>query len=130
MIGELLVRLGTVNRRFARALDLGAADGALGRQLPVDSVVSADAGFRFAHALRGVQCDEDRLPFADASFDLVISAGAFHLVNDLLGSLALARRILKPDGLFLAAFIGGNSLGRTRPALIAGAIAATGGAAQ
>src|SRR3546814_16767377 len=129
MIGELLVRLGTVNRRFARALDLGAADGALGRQLPVDSVVSADAGFRFAHALRGVQCDEDRLPFADASFDLVISAGALHLVTELPGALALARRILQPDRTFLAALIVGNSLGRPPPALPQGELAATGGAA-
>lgn len=129
MIEELLVRLGTVNRRFERALDLGAADGALGRQLPVGQLVSADAGFRFAQSINGVQCDEDRLPFADASFDLVVSAGALHLVNDLPGALALIRRILKPDGLFLAAFVGGVSLTRTRAALIAGDVETTGGAA-
>lgn len=129
MVEELLVRLGTVNRRFAHALDLGSADGTLGRQLLVEDIVYADAGFRFAHGLRGVQCDEDRLPFADGSFDLVVSAGGLHLVNDLPGALALARRILKPDGLFLASFIGGGSLGRTRAALIEGDIAATGGAA-
>lgn len=129
MVEELLIRLGTVNRRFGRALDLGAADGSLGTRLPVAQVISADAGFRFAAAVRGVQCDEDRLPFADGSFDLVMSAGALHLVNDLPGALALIRRLLKPDGLFLAAFIGGASLARTRAALLAGDIAATGGAA-
>ncbi len=129
MIEELLVRLGTVNRGFTRALDLGCADGGLARQLPAGMVVSADAGFRFAHGAQGVQCDEDRLPFADASFDLVVSAGSLHLVNDLPGALALARRILRPDGLFLAAFAGGNSLNRARAALISGDIAATGGAA-
>lgn len=129
MIEELLVRLSSVNRRFERALDLGAADGALGRRLAVDQLVSADAGFRFAQSRGGVQCDEDRLPFADASFDLVVSAGALHLVNDLPGALALIRRILKPDGLFLAAFVGGASLARTRTALIAGDVEATGGAA-
>ncbi|API59565.1 SAM-dependent methyltransferase [Tardibacter chloracetimidivorans] len=129
MVEELLARLATVNRRFSRALDLGAADGALGVRLPVESVVSADAGFRFASGTGGVQCDEDRLPFADGSFDLVVSAGALHLVNDLPGALALIRRVLKPDGLFLAAFAGGASLTRTRAALLAGDIAATDGAA-
>ena len=128
MMEELLARLATVNRDFDSALDLGAADGSLGAKLPVNQVVFADAGFGFASALRGVQCDEDRLPFADASFDLVVSAGALHLVNDLPGALALIRRILKPDGLFLAAFPGGQSLGRLRSAMIAGDIAATGGA--
>lgn len=129
MVEEVLARLDAVNRRFEHALDLGAADGSLGQLLPVARVVSSDAGFGFAHALGGVQCDEDRLPFADASFDLVVSAGALHLVNDLPGALALIRRILKPDGLFLAAFVGGSSLGRTRSALLQGDITATGGAA-
>src|SRR3546814_16393818 len=64
-----------------------------------------------------------------SSFDLVVSAGALHLVNDLPGALALIRRVLKPDGLFLAAFPGGASLTRTRAALLAGDIAATAGAA-
>src|SRR3546814_9250769 len=64
-----------------------------------------------------------------SSFDLVVSAGALHLVNDLPGALALIRRVLKPDGLFLAAFPGGASLTRTRAALLAGDIAATDGAA-
>lgn len=129
MVEELLVRLATVNRRFEAALDLGAADGSLGARLPVDSVVSTDAGFCFARNRRGVQCDEDRLPFADGCFDLVVSAGALHLVNDLPGALSLIRRILKPDGLFLAAFPGGASLARARTALITGDIEATGGAA-
>src|SRR3546814_7620823 len=78
MSEELRARLATVNRRFSRALDLGAADGALGTRLPVEGVVSADAGFRFASGIGGVQCDEDRLPFADSSFDLVVSRTEAH----------------------------------------------------
>ncbi len=128
IVESLLDRLDTVTRTFTRALDLGCADGGLARALRARGmdVVAADAGFRFAAAAGGVQCDEDRLPFADASFDLVMSAGVLDQVNDLPGALALIRRILKPDGLFLGGFIGGGSLPLLRAALIAGDVAAGG----
>ncbi len=75
-----------------------------------------------------MQCDEDRLPFADGAFDLVVSVGALDSVNDLPGALLLTRRALKPDGLFLAALAGAGSLARLRRAMLA-ADAAEGGAA-
>jgi SAM-dependent methyltransferase len=65
-----------------------------------------------------VQCDEDRLPFADSSFDLVVACGGLDQVNDLPGALALIRRVLRPDGLFLGAFVGAGSLPRLRAALL------------
>jgi NADH dehydrogenase [ubiquinone] 1 alpha subcomplex assembly factor 5 len=122
--GELVDRLADISRRFDDVLDLGCADGALGRRLALARLVSADAGFAFARAAGGVQCDEDRLPFADASFDLIISAGVLDEVNDLPGALTLARRLLRPDGLFLAGFVGGGSLPRLRGALLAADMAA------
>ena len=126
MIEGLLDRLDMVTRAFSSALDLGCCDGALGATLRVRGmrVVSSDAGFRFARMTGGVQCDEDRLPFADASFDLVLSAGVLDSVNDLPGALALIRRALKPDGLFLGAFVGAGSLPRLRTAMLAGDMAA------
>jgi SAM-dependent methyltransferase len=63
-------------------------------------VVACDSGGAFARAAGGVQADEDRLPFADGAFDLVVSVGALDGVNDLPGALLLARRALRPDGLF------------------------------
>jgi len=131
IVAGLLDRLDSVKRVFGRALDLGAADGALGRALGARgmNVVSADPGFACARATGGVQCDEDRLPFADASFDLVVSAGGLETVNDLPGALALIRRVLRPDGLFLAGFPGAGSLPRLREALMAADMAVTGGAA-
>lgn len=121
-----------VTRDFTDALDLGCADGSLTRALRGRGmrVVSADAGFGFAAAARGVQCDEDRLPFADRSFDLVVSAGVLDQVNDLPGALALIRRVLRPDGLFLGGFAGGGSLVALRGALIAGDMAAGGAVAS
>ncbi|HEY9552610.1 class I SAM-dependent methyltransferase [Allosphingosinicella sp.] len=116
---ELLDRLDLVKRDFRDALDLGCGDGFLSERLRARglTVVSADAGASFASAANGVQCDEDRLPFADAAFDLVTSVGVLDSVNDLPGALALIRRALRPDGLFLAAFTGAGSLPRLRDAM-------------
>lgn len=118
---ELLDRLADVKRSFADALDLGCAGGRLTGRLRAAglAVTCADAGFVFSRAVGGVHCDEDRLPFGDARFDLVTSVGALDTVNDLPGALALIRRALKPDGLFLGAIIGAGSLPRLRGAMLA-----------
>jgi SAM-dependent methyltransferase len=58
--------------------------------------------------------DEEALPFADASLDLVVSALALQSVDDLPGTLVQVRRALKPDGYFLAALLGGDSLTELR----------------
>jgi NADH dehydrogenase [ubiquinone] 1 alpha subcomplex assembly factor 5 len=120
---ELIERLAEVTRTFNRMLDLGCMDGMVGRRVAAEAatpirVIAADAGFGFAKAAGGVQCDEDRLPFADASFDLVIATGGLETVNDLPGCLSLIRRLLVPDGLFLGAFVGAGSLPALRGAML------------
>lgn len=115
MVEGLLERLDAVKRDFIDLLDIGAPDTAL--TLPGARIARLDPGFRFAHRVAGVQGDEDRLPFADGVFDAVVSAGVLDQVNDLPGALTLIRRTLRPDGLFLAAFLGGGSLPALRAAL-------------
>lgn len=115
MLDGIAERLAAVTRPFAAVLDLGCFDGAL-RPPPGARVARVDPGFGFARAAAGVQADEDRLPFADASFDLVVSAGVLDQVDDVPGALALIRRVLRPDGLFLGAFVGAGSLPRLRAA--------------
>lgn len=118
---ELLERLSMVKRRFESALDLGCGHSYLADQLRARgiAVTCADSGWRFADDHGGVQCDEDRLPFSDGTFDLVVSVGAFDTVNDLPGALVLIRRALRPDGLLLAAFAGAGSLPCLRSAMLA-----------
>lgn len=67
----------------------------------------------------GVKVEEDRLPFAAESFDLVLAAGLLDTVADLPGALLLIRRMLKPDGLFLGCMAAAPSLPAARAAIAA-----------
>jgi SAM-dependent methyltransferase len=73
--------------------------------------------------------DEDILDLEIGAHDLVVHAMALHWANDPVGQLAQARRALKPDGLLLAVFFGGNTLTELRNALAQSEAAATGGLA-
>lgn len=109
-------RLVGVKREFRDVLDLGSFAG--GFDLPGAAITRLDAGAAFAAAAGGVQGDEDRHPFPEASFDLVVSIGVLDQVNDVPGALALARRALRPDGLFLGAFLGAGTLATLRSAFL------------
>ena len=122
---DLAERLQAVKRRFPAALDLGTPGDALRTVLDasgrVDRVVAAEplAALRDTQGGPLVAAGEEALPFAEASFDLVVSALALHWVNDLPGALLQIRRVLKPDGLFLAAMAGGETLTELRQCLAA-----------
>ena len=132
IVEGLLDRLGMVSRTFTTALDLGCADGTLTAALRARgiAVTPTDAGARFAAAAAGLCCDEDRLPFAPASFDLIVSAGVLDGIDDLPGALVQCRRLLRPDGLLLAGFVGAGSLPRLRAAVRAGDDASGGAVPQ
>lgn len=121
---DLADRLSVVLRRFDRVLDLGtpgdAVRSALARLESVGSIVAADAALNEKKAIAPfVVADEEALPFRDAAFDLVVSALALQFVNDLPGTLVQIRRTLKPDGLFLAALAGGETLTELRQSFAA-----------
>lgn len=114
-------RLAAVMRRFERAVDLGTPDQSVRRMLAASgktgSIIAAGTGARsLDRSFLRVTADEETLPFADASLDLVVSALALQFVNDLPGTLIQIRRALRPDGLFLAALMGGGSLNELREA--------------
>ncbi len=120
---ELGERLNAVVRTFDRAVDLGTPTDAVRRVLAdsgkVGSVVAASHAGEPDTAFPCVAADEEALPFADGSLDLIVSALTLQFVNDLPGTLIQARRALKPDGLLLAALAGGDSLGELREAFAA-----------
>ncbi|MBN8814645.1 MAG: methyltransferase domain-containing protein [Sphingomonas sp.] len=115
MLDGIAERLASVKREFRDVLDLGCFDGSFVPP-PGASVTRIDAGAVFAEQAGGIQTDEDGLPFEPASFDLIVSAGVLDSVNDVPGALAQIRRALRPDGLFLGAFVGGQSLVQARAA--------------
>jgi NADH dehydrogenase [ubiquinone] 1 alpha subcomplex assembly factor 5 len=54
--------------------------------------------------------DEENLPFEENSLDCIVSIGALHWTNDLPGALVQIQRALKPDGVFIGALHGGDTL--------------------
>jgi NADH dehydrogenase [ubiquinone] 1 alpha subcomplex assembly factor 5 len=117
---RLLDRLDDTTRRFGQALDVGGRGltAPLLRARGIE-VVSCDLSPRMA-ALAGAQAvaaDEEWLPFAPGSFDLVVASLALHWVNDLPGALIQLRQALRPDGLLLASLPALGTLGALRSAL-------------
>ena len=131
---DLADRLSTVLRRFELAVDLGtpgaAVRVALARLPSVGTIVAADAVADRATGRReqSVVADAEALPFGDGTLDLVVSALALQFVNDLPGVLVQIRRTLKPDGLFLAALLGGDTLTELRHSFAAAESEVEGGA--
>jgi NADH dehydrogenase [ubiquinone] 1 alpha subcomplex assembly factor 5 len=71
--------------------------------------------------------EEGALPFAPGSVDLIISSMSMHWINDLPGFLKRCRVALKPDGVFLAAMLGGSTLQELRSAMTVADIERLGG---
>ena len=126
--GRLADRLDDITRRFPVALELGARHGAFSAAIAgkrkTDFLIEADLSPAFA---RHLAVDEESLPFAPSSLDAVISNLALHWVNDLVGTLIQVRMALRPDGLLLAALLGGETLVELRHMLAESEIAITGG---
>jgi SAM-dependent methyltransferase len=128
---DAVERLETILRDFPLAVDLGARGGGFAQKLSqsdaaarVGALIEMDlspamlkAGREGRTALRLV-ADEERLPFAEQSLNLAVSLLSLHTTNDLVGALIQIRRALKPDGLFLGAFLGGATLTELRQSLL------------
>ena len=138
---RLCDRLDDVKRGFPLALDLGCHTGQLARALKgrggigtlvqcdlapamateaaeaAEAAAPADANALADARILALACDEEMLPFGAGAFDLVMSNLTLHWVNDLPGALVQVCRALKPDGLFLASMLGGETLNELRQAL-------------
>jgi len=126
-------RLRDVSRSFESALDLGCHTGqsgaAIGALRSAAGLVRTDLSLAMARRAGGcaVVADEEFLPFAPDAFDLIVSNLTLHWTNDLPGALLQLRRALRPDGLFLAAMLGEDTLTELRECLMAAEIEVAGG---
>ena len=131
--GRLIDRLDDITHHFPVVCELGARDGWLRSGLldckATGFLVQSDLSPAFAARLEGprLAADEEFLPFARESLDAVISNLVLHWVNDLVGTLIQIRMALRPDGLFLASLLGGETLVELRSVLAEAEIAVTGG---
>lgn len=121
---QIADRLRAVNRRFQAALDLSSRPESF-----AELCGCAEQWRRTGYAAAGgiVVADEEALPFGAQSFDLIVSVLSLHTVNDLPGVLVQIRRALKPDGLFIAALFGGETLRELRQAFAEAESALLGG---
>lgn len=133
-VGERLVdRLDDIRRTFPLTLDLGCHSGQLsgliGGRGGIATLIHADLSPAMAAIAPApaVVADEEVLPFGNGTFDAILSLLSLHWVNDLPGALRQIRIALKPDGLFLAAMLGGDTLKELRHALMEAESAVEGG---
>jgi SAM-dependent methyltransferase len=126
-------RLSAVLRRFDIAIDLGTPGSALrGRLAGRANIATLFATAPSADALASaggpaIVADEEALPLRDSSIDLLVSGLSLQTVNDLPGAFVQIRRALKPDGLFLAALLGGETLTELRQSFAAAEAEVEGG---
>jgi len=113
-------RLGAIKRTLTSGIDLATPGDALRLALAGQAVPLRPVAIPIA--------DSEALPLAPASIDLAVSLLALQFVNDLPGVLAQVRRALKPDGLLLAAMVGGDTLTELRQAFAAAEAEVEGGA--
>ncbi|XP_042515961.1 putative methyltransferase At1g22800, mitochondrial isoform X2 [Macadamia integrifolia] len=129
---NLLDRLEDCTKAFPTALCLGGSLEAIKRLLPgrggIEKLIMMDSSHDMVKLCKYsaqdasnnnietsyVVGDEEFLPIKESSLDLVISCLGLHWTNDLPGAMIQSRLALKPDGLFLAAILGGETLKELR----------------
>jgi SAM-dependent methyltransferase len=128
---QITDRLRDVTKNFPLALQMGLrtpqgfADD-LAATGKIETLIGMDTARKLVKP-GNICADEEFLPFKDQSLDLVINVMGLHSTNDLPGTLIQIRRALKPDGLFLAALFGGESLMELRQSLMQTEIEMKGG---
>ncbi|TWW59145.1 Arginine-hydroxylase NDUFAF5, mitochondrial [Takifugu flavidus] len=122
-------RIYDISRSFPLSLDVGCGKSHIAEHLNKEIVhqmilsdISEESLVRRRRRLtdvptRCVLADEEFLPFKEKTFDLVVSSLSLHWINDLPGALRQIQQVLKPDGVFIGAMVGGDSLYELRCSL-------------
>ncbi|XP_015712465.1 arginine-hydroxylase NDUFAF5, mitochondrial isoform X1 [Coturnix japonica] len=116
-----------IPRTFPLALDLGCGRGYIAQHLNqevIEKLVQVDIAENvFKNTVESdiptvsVVADEEFLPFKEDTFDLVVSSLSLHWVNDLPKAFREIHHVLKPDGVFIGAMFGGDTLYELRCSL-------------
>ncbi|XP_026869583.2 arginine-hydroxylase NDUFAF5, mitochondrial isoform X1 [Electrophorus electricus] len=125
--GRVADRVYDVARTFPLALDVGCGKSHIAEHVSKDIVerlflmdVSHGSLMRKKECEMPTQCvmaDEEFLPFRENTFDLVVSSLSMHWINDLPAALRQIHGVLKPDGVFIGAMVGGETLYELRCSL-------------
>lgn len=120
-------RVYDIARDFPLALDIGCGRGYIAQHLDKETVGKIFQTDIAEHALKNsletdiptvnILADEEFLPFQENTFDLVVSSLSLHWVNDLPRALEQIHYVLKPDGVFVGAMFGGDTLYELRCSL-------------
>uniref|UniRef100_A0A5S6R482 Arginine-hydroxylase NDUFAF5, mitochondrial n=1 Tax=Trichuris muris TaxID=70415 RepID=A0A5S6R482_TRIMR len=121
-------RIYDVKRIFNVAVDLGCGCGYVAPNVykeHVDTLIQLDMSRTMVERSASstevftgrLHADEELVPFREESVDLVLSSLSLHWINDLPGTFRRIFNVLRPDGLFLAATFGGNTLHELRCSL-------------
>lgn len=130
---EMAERLGVIERRFDEAVEIHGFTGivaeALQRTGKIGHISRIETNTAFAKAGDSfTPASLEQLPLEPASINLAVSPLSLHLTNDTPGVFVQIRRALKPDGLFLAAIPGADTLQELRDVLLQTEVEMTGGA--
>nr|SVE75247.1 EOG090X09JT [Daphnia dolichocephala] len=133
-------RVYDINRKFKRVLDLGCGYGHVSRHLTKDAVDELIMCDHSALVLEKASTpedstvnyqkmvvDEEALPFEPEFFDLVISNLSLHWINRLPDTFSQIMKCLRPDGVFIGAIFGGDTLYELRGSLQLGETEREGG---
>jgi SAM-dependent methyltransferase len=115
-IGQIIIQsILDCKRNFDNALEIGAADGFVGREIlgleKVKKLVQVDYSSKMVDKNNlDLVMDDENFCFKEQSFDLVINNLNLHLINDIPKNLIATRKLLKPKGVFIASFFGEENL--------------------
>lgn len=121
---DVIDRLSLIKRDFCLAFNYGchgSQTSSLLKKLPqIQHLISSDSVAELVEETSGLRmiADEELFPFKAESLDLIVSLLNLQWVNDLPGSLVQIRQGLKPDGVFIAAMLGRDSLSELRHCLL------------
>lgn len=133
---QLLDRLSDIKRDYPRALVLGMRQGAgffdaLMGDERIGTISASDVSTAFLDrapaGIEAVQAHEEMLPFEKQSYEMILCNLGLHGLNDLPGALVQMRNTLKPDGLFMASMLGGESLHELKTSLMEAELEISGG---